>query len=360
MVTGVRTRDPALSFACSDQHALALEAFEKAVALGYRRPALVLDGVIDELVEGRFTAGFLTGQSRLSPGDAADPAVLRSRRRAARPRGVFQVAGEKPAGRDFHALPRSEALAGASSGCGCREDIGLIQYEWRADHGEWAGMDQRNDLVGEAAMDMLISMVHHNERGVPEHPRATMIGCHWVDGATVEKAHAGGMNARRAAQVWGCILGKSVLVPRVPSLHLMITLRHLARFAAAAATLLLASCANQKPAAQVDKDGKPINPYPAGTYDHFKAEPTYPKTHSVWKNEELLSRTDAGELLTSRSPRHAARVPHERRGSRRSTIRFAPASRAARPRPAPSTSSKKSWTKAPTATARSTMPPATS
>ncbi len=36
-----------------------------------------------------------------------------------------------------------------------------------------------------------------------------------------------------------------------------------------------------------------VNPHPAGTYDHFKAEPSYPKTHSVWKNEELLSRTDA-------------------------------------------------------------------
>jgi hypothetical protein len=28
------------------------------VKLGYRRPALVLDGVIDDLTEGRFTAGF--------------------------------------------------------------------------------------------------------------------------------------------------------------------------------------------------------------------------------------------------------------------------------------------------------------
>jgi hypothetical protein len=63
---------------------------------------------------------------------------------------------------------------------------------------------------------------------------------------------------------------------------------------AAASLLLLANCANQKPIAKTDKDGKPINPYPAGTYDHFKAEPTYPKTHSVWKNEELLSQTNAG------------------------------------------------------------------
>jgi len=74
----------------------------------------------------------------------------------------------------------------------------------------------------------------------------------------------------------------------------MISLSTVAQFTAALATLLLASCANQKPA-EVTKDGKPVfvNPYPAGTYDHFKAEPTYPKTYSVWKNDELLSRTNA-------------------------------------------------------------------
>ncbi|MEY4568879.1 MAG: hypothetical protein RLZZ398_318 [Verrucomicrobiota bacterium] len=73
----------------------------------------------------------------------------------------------------------------------------------------------------------------------------------------------------------------------------MIPLRIIARFVTVAATLWLASCANQKPTAEVTKDGKFVNPHPAGTYDHFKAEPTYPKTYSVWQNEELLSRTDA-------------------------------------------------------------------
>ena len=73
----------------------------------------------------------------------------------------------------------------------------------------------------------------------------------------------------------------------------MIPLRIAAQFVAAIATLLLASCANQKPVAELTKDGKFVNPHPAGTYDHFKAEPTYPKTYSVWKNEELLSHTNA-------------------------------------------------------------------
>lgn len=191
VVTGVRTREPALSFACSDQHTLALEAFEKAIGLGYRRPALVLDGVIDRLIEGRFSAGFLTGQSRLVPMEKRTQPFYEVA--AARlDRTVFSkwLADNQP---DviftlYHEVKRWLHDLGLR----VPQDLGLIQYEWRSDHGKWAGMDQRNDLVGEAAMDMLISMVHHNERGVPEHPRATMIGCHWVDGATVQNLRPAG------------------------------------------------------------------------------------------------------------------------------------------------------------------------
>lgn len=185
LVTGVRTREPALSYACSDQHTLALVAFEKAVALGYKRPALVLDGVIDDLIEGRFSAGFLTAQSRLLPlaqrtqpfydvaAARGDPGLFAKWLDDHKPDVIFTL---------YHEVKRWIQDLGLR----VPEDIGLIQYEWRADHGAWAGMDQRNDLVGEAAVDLLISMVHHNERGVPEHPRATLIGSHWVDGTTVK------------------------------------------------------------------------------------------------------------------------------------------------------------------------------
>lgn len=61
--------------------------------------------------------------------------------------------------------------------------------------------------------------------------------------------------------------------------------------------LLLASCANKsvtlgpdgKP---IDSQGRPTNPFPPGTYDHFKAEPDYPKTMKSWKNDQLLSSTN--------------------------------------------------------------------
>lgn len=66
------------------------------------------------------------------------------------------------------------------------------------------------------------------------------------------------------------------------------------RVAATLIVLVLANCATKKPVPTTDASGKFINPYPPGTYEHFTAEPTYPKTYSVWKNEEVLSRTNAG------------------------------------------------------------------
>lgn len=71
----------------------------------------------------------------------------------------------------------------------------------------------------------------------------------------------------------------------------MTILRRSLQLALPVVALLLASCATHKPVATTDASGKFVNPYPPGSYDHFKAEPTYPKTYSVWKDEELLSKT---------------------------------------------------------------------
>jgi len=75
--------------------------------------------------------------------------------------------------------------------------------------------------------------------------------------------------------------------------------RLLAAAAMLGGVLFLASCATDpgytmgpdgKP---YDKDGNAINPFEEGTYDHFKADPGYPKTSNVWKNEDLLAKTNA-------------------------------------------------------------------
>ncbi len=182
VVTGVRTRAPALSFCCVDHHHLALRALERALELGYRRPGLVIDEVIDALVEHRFSAGFCTGQ-RLLP--------------KARQVPVFNAAGlpeeVSPVFRQWMDRHRPDVVFTLynrvlrwveATGRKVPQDAAVIQLEWRSTRPEVAGMNQHNFAVGEAAVDMVISQIHNNETGVSEFPRATLIGATWVEGAS--------------------------------------------------------------------------------------------------------------------------------------------------------------------------------
>lgn len=73
----------------------------------------------------------------------------------------------------------------------------------------------------------------------------------------------------------------------------MILTRSLVRFAALAGVLLIANCATKPKEPHFGADGKFVNTFPPGSYEHFTAEPTYPKTSNVWKNTELLAQTNA-------------------------------------------------------------------
>jgi LacI family transcriptional regulator len=201
VVTGVRTREPALSYCCVDHYNLSLNAFERALALGYRRPGLVLDDVIDALVERRFSAGYVTGQRTLPRaqqipvfGDvtgAARAEMFKAWLVRHRPDVVFTL---------------YNSVVGWLKATGLRipDDIGVIQLEWRSSRPDIAGMNQHNLVTGEAAVDMVVSQIHNNESGVQDFPRATMIGASWVDGQTVRSQEAaakvGGVAPRATRQ----------------------------------------------------------------------------------------------------------------------------------------------------------------
>lgn len=180
VVTGVRTRDPELSFACADHHMVALRAFEKAIELGYRRPGLVLDHEIDALVDHRFSAGFRAGQQRIPAGRRLKPFF--DVQRARENRGLFTrwMDAEKPDVVFSLYNEVREWIAAAASERS--EPVAMIQYEWREQHPDWPGMNQHNDIAGQAAIDMLVGMLHRGERSPPPFPLATLIGPTWMDG----------------------------------------------------------------------------------------------------------------------------------------------------------------------------------
>lgn len=182
VVTGVRTREPALAFASVDHHELVLTAFERVRALGYRRPGLVLDDVIDRLVERRFSAGFLTAQRELPEADRVS--IFGQVPRDDVPPREFRSWLERERADVIFTLYNNVLTWLDASGRRVPGDVGVVQLEWRASRPEIAGMNQHNFVAGEAAVDMVVNQLHHGEAGVQEFPRATLVGATWVDGAS--------------------------------------------------------------------------------------------------------------------------------------------------------------------------------
>lgn len=65
------------------------------------------------------------------------------------------------------------------------EDLGVCLGQLFGDGEEVAGIDNQMDLLGEAAADFVITMLKHNERGLPVYPRSIQVEGRWVDRGTV-------------------------------------------------------------------------------------------------------------------------------------------------------------------------------
>jgi LacI family transcriptional regulator len=184
VVAGVRPRTPSLSYTSVDQYDLTLKALEKALELGYERPALMVDDAMDRLVERRFSAAMVGGQGRLADhqrvpsfmtrhGHEADLKAFYAWFNRYKPDVIITLDGTvvQWLGRLGVSVPR---------------DIGIIQLEWHAG-AELAGMDHHSEAAGEAAVDLLVEQLHANGSGATALPRATLIGATWTDGASVAR-----------------------------------------------------------------------------------------------------------------------------------------------------------------------------
>jgi LacI family transcriptional regulator len=183
VVTGVRTQQPTLSFACVDHHALVIEAMDRIRERGVRRPALVIEGGIDRLVGGRFTAAFEHAVKSLPAADRLAPftQVDASRERP----GMF---AEWLLKRRPDAILTLHTVVGewvASAGLAVPRDVGLVQLECRRGCEDWAGMEQHNDLTGEAAVDLLVSLTTAGSQPLSLSPRGILITPTWKEGTTL-------------------------------------------------------------------------------------------------------------------------------------------------------------------------------
>jgi hypothetical protein len=71
----------------------------------------------------------------------------------------------------------------ARAGYRVPRDLGLATNS--VDSAIDAGIYQNSDEIGKASIQLLISLIHHNERGVPQVRRELLVEGQWVDGSTL-------------------------------------------------------------------------------------------------------------------------------------------------------------------------------
>ena len=176
---GLRPAWPPLNFASNDQFSTTLHTVQRLWRYGYHRIGLVIAPELDANVDRRFSAGFWAGHEGLDgceripcfPFHPSYEAPFRAWYAEYQPDVIVSI---HPEVKDW-----LEAMHVAVP-----DQVGLVHLNRTEELHGWSGMHQNNNLVGAAAIDMLIGQLHRNEVGLPDFPKASFVQSTWIDGPT--------------------------------------------------------------------------------------------------------------------------------------------------------------------------------
>jgi LacI family transcriptional regulator len=173
---------PKLHRAVSHHIASVRAAIHHMRHLGYRRIALVLEDNQDLRNDFNWSTAF-AGYQLSVPASLRIP-ILTCRGSNDRP---FQVWLEKwkPEGILSGNSVILEMLARA--GKTVPDDVGVAILDRSRKEEHLAGIDQKLEMVGAAAVDLIISQINRNERGIPPNPKHILIEGVWHMGSTLRK-----------------------------------------------------------------------------------------------------------------------------------------------------------------------------
>ncbi len=150
-------------------------------SLGYRRLGLVLQERVAEKVEKRWVAAALLDQSEQPAADRVAPLLLETWDEASFGAWFRTCRPEVILGVNLAEVPRwLERL-----GCRVPHDVGLVSLDRRAADRSLAGIDQNYARLGRNAVDVMIGMLHRNERGLPDLPSTVLSDGTWIDGRSL-------------------------------------------------------------------------------------------------------------------------------------------------------------------------------
>jgi DNA-binding LacI/PurR family transcriptional regulator len=179
-----------LTTVCNDHYFSSLTAARECHQRGYRRPGLVLREGHLHRFQGRWEAGVLMAAKMfpdlelartLYVNDQTDPAVL-----------VRWLKREKP---DVIIAPSTDVVPDIiavvqRAGWLVPGDIGFVALACPQRGALASGIFQNGRMIGALALDMLISLLERNERGLPEQATTLMLEGQWNEGKTLRPPRA--------------------------------------------------------------------------------------------------------------------------------------------------------------------------
>lgn len=182
---GTRYEEPFLHYSSDDQYESSRLAVQRLWARGYRRLGYVGDPRIERIVNGRFFAGFHATLRTEFGTEPLPPLITDDETRApgwVRTRRVDAIVS---ASRRLYSVLRASRLRIPTDVALAHLNVEDAEGVNGAAPGDIAGVRQDNVGVGANAVDLLVSLLYHNEVGLPRHPRGMQVQGTWVEGATV-------------------------------------------------------------------------------------------------------------------------------------------------------------------------------
>ena len=139
---------------------------------GCRRVGLVLGEALSARVDRAWLASYLLHQNDAPKSDRVPPLITRT---PAAEKNFFRwFSTHRPEVILFSEQPVRAWLD--SMGLSVPGNVGLVHLNWSPDLAPLAGLDSDPEMLGEAAIDLLIGQLQANELGIPKHEKIAVRG----------------------------------------------------------------------------------------------------------------------------------------------------------------------------------------
>lgn len=178
---GYSVREPVFHRVCPHQMHTVWVILRELGALGYRRIGLAITPNADIRTEHNILGAYLSHQHPKPSPELLPPLIT----------DTFDVAEVRP----WMAQHRPDCVLASEShwmeklqamGFAIPQGLGFSVIAKRPEMPHFAGLDERQEMWGEMAVDFNVSLLAKGEKGIPEFPSTTLIeGGRWSPGTTV-------------------------------------------------------------------------------------------------------------------------------------------------------------------------------